>query len=180
MKLLVLTTPRSLTLPTTAQLLREAALIGGLALATGVAAHVRLPLPFTPVPLTLQTLAVLLAGGLLGARRGVAAQVLYLLLAALGLPLLAGPTLCGPTGGYLLGFVAAAGLMGLLAPRGGLRVLAGALGGAALILVCGATWLWAVTGCTLGQAFAWGVAPFVAGDLLKALTAAGVVRLVRR
>lgn len=180
MKLLALTAPRSLALPTTTQLAREAGLLGAFALATGLAAHVRLPLPFTPVPLTLQTLVVLLAGGLLGARRGAASQVVYLVLASVGLPLIAGPTLCGPTGGYLLGFVVAASLMGLAARRGGVWLLAGALAGTLAIYVCGAGWLWAVTGTNLGRALALGVAPFVPGDLLKALVAVGAIRLARR
>jgi biotin transport system substrate-specific component len=181
MKLATITGVRAFEHLTPAQLAREVALVGGLALATGLAAHVRLPLPFTPVPLTLQTLVVLVAGGLLGARRGVGSQVAYLLLAATGLPLLAGPTLVGPTGGYLLGFVAAAAIMGYAATRQTWAWLAGgALAATLAIYACGVTWLCLTTGQGLLTGLHLGVAPFVAGDLLKGVAALGIVRAVRR
>ena len=91
--------------------------------ATAVSAHIRIPLPFTPVPLTLQTLVVLVAGGLLGARLGALSQLEYILLGLLGLPVFTTGTLLGPTGGYIIGFVFAALVMGLAARREGLAWL---------------------------------------------------------
>ena len=86
-------------------------------------AQVRIPLPFTPVPITGQTFAVLLVGAVLGSRRGAASLLLYLMQGLVGLPFFAGGTsglaiLLGPTGGYLVGFIVAAYLVGLLAARG--------------------------------------------------------------
>ena len=94
------------------------------ALVVAAAAQVALPVPLSPVPMTLQPLAVLVVGALLGAAGGGAALVLYLALGLLGLPVFAGGSsgvlhLLGPTGGYLLAFPVAAGLTGALARRGG-------------------------------------------------------------
>lgn len=161
---------------TAALLGRELALISLMAAATALSAHVRLPLPFTPVPVTLQTFVVLVAGGLLGARVGAGSQVLYLIVASLGLPVLAGPTLFGPTGGYLLGFVAAAALMGHFASRRDWRwTTCGALLASLAIYACGATWLCLVTAQGLGTGVALGVTPFLGGDALKAVAAVGVI-----
>lgn len=98
--------------------------IGLGALVVAVAAQIAIPLPFTPIPFTLQPLAVLIVGGLLGARAGAAALVLYLGLGLMGLPVFAAggsgvARLLGPTGGYLLAFPAAAGLVGWLVERVG-------------------------------------------------------------
>jgi biotin transport system substrate-specific component len=173
----------------TASLGREMALVGLAAAATALSAHVRLPLPFTPVPVTLQTCMVLVAGGLLGARLGMTSQLVYLVLASVGLPVVAGPTLFGPTGGYLIGFVAAAAVMGHAAARGDWRWLAGGAVLASLaIYACGVTWLCLVTDQGLRTGVALGVIPFVGGDVLKALAALGAIaagrpivgRLLRR
>ena len=104
-------------------LLRDALLVVGFSLLTALCARIVIPLPFTPVPITGQTFAVLLTGAALGARRGAAAIVLYVLEGLAGLPVFAGGAsglarLLGPTGGYLLGFIAAAYLTGTLAERG--------------------------------------------------------------
>jgi biotin transport system substrate-specific component len=144
-------------------------------------AQVRIPLPFTPVPITGQTFAVLLVGASLGSRRGAASLVLYLLLGMLGLPFFAGgasglPALLGPTGGYLVGFIVAATLVGSLAARGLDRCVLGALlaflAGEIVIYFFGIAWL----GVTLGikQAFMAGCLPFLIGDAIK-LVAAGFV-----
>ena len=147
---------------------------------TALSARIVILLPFTPVPVTLQVLAVLLAGLMLGSRAGALSQIVYLAAIGAGLPLDArglGPVaLVGPTGGYLLGFVAAAFVTGWLAKRlaasrnrGG-RLVA-VLCGVAVVYACGLAWLAPAVG-GLGAAWTLGAAPFVVGDLAKALLAA--------
>ncbi len=153
------------------------ALIFAASLFIALMAHVRLPLPFTPVPVTGQTFAVLVVGAVLGSRRGTAAVLAYLAEGLLGLPVFAGGAglayALGPTGGYLLGFVAAAFLTGLLAERGGDRRFASAwvgfLLGEAAIYALGVPWLAHFVG--FPQAVAMGLLPFIVGDLAKALVA---------
>ncbi len=141
-------------------------------------AQVRILLPFTPVPVTGQTFAVLLIGAALGSRLGGAAVAAYLAEGALGLPVFAGggaglAWLAGPTGGYLAGFLAAAVLVGWLAEKGFdkrlLTSLATFAAGTAVIYTLGALWLSVYVG--LGNALATGVAPFVVGDVIKAVLA---------
>lgn len=149
-----------------------------------LAAQVRIPLSFTPVPVTGQTLAVLVAGMALGTRRGGAAVLLYLLAGGLGLPVFAGfgfgaAHLAGPTGGYLLGFIPAAWLCGFLAEKGWDRQLIGSLGamllGSIVIYAAGATWLGFYVG--FGRALSLGVLPFIPGDMLKIAGGATVLPL---
>lgn len=165
--------------PRTSAWLRDLGLILAGTLFTAALAQVRIPLPFTPVPLTGQTFAVLLAGAALGSRRGLASMSLYLLLGGLGLPFFAGGQgglayLAGPTLGYLLGFVLAAWLTGRLAERGLERSLRTSvlpfLAGTIVIYACGAGWLALSLG--LQKALLLGIVPFVAGDLLKVALAA--------
>ena len=163
--------------------------VGGIALFaafTALTARVAIPLPFTPVPVTLQVMAVLLAGLVLGPAGGALSQVAYLVALAAGLPLDArglGPAaLFGPTAGYLLGFAPAAGVTGWLAKRlpgaqAG-RFLA-ALAGVAVIYACGLAWLVPIAG-SLGAAWGLGAAPFILVDLGKALIAAAVAGSGRR
>jgi biotin transport system substrate-specific component len=155
--------------------------IGVGALAVALAAQAAVPVPFTPVPMTLQPLAVLVVGGLLGAAGGVAALVTYLVLGLLGLPVFAGGSsgvlhLLGPTGGYLLAFPVAAGVVGALAGRGAgvLRVLLACALGMVLIHAGGVAQL-ALIGGNPGLAFHAGFVPFLTGDLLKVGLAAAVV-----
>ena len=145
---------------------------------TALLAQVRIPLPFTPVPLTGQTFAVLLFAAALGSRRGAASLGLYAALGGLGLPVFAGGAsglayALGPTGGYLLGFVAAAWVAGRLAERGLDRRVRTAwlpfLAGTAVIYLCGAGWLALSLG--LEKALALGVLPFLIGDALKIILA---------
>ncbi len=159
------------------------ALIAGFALFTGVAAQVRVPLPFTPVPITLQVLAVILAGLLLGARDGFLSQLLYVGLVASGLPLATGGVggvapFLGPTAGYLISFPIAAAVVGLLAGDGAKRgrSFVAAIAGAAVIDVCGAAWLGITLQLAPEQAIALGVTPFLLIDLGKAILAALVAR----
>jgi biotin transport system substrate-specific component len=147
---------------------------------TALAARVTIPLPFTPVPITLQVMAVLLSGLVLGSKAGAASQLVYLVTIAAGLPLDANAlglaALGGPTAGYLIGFVPAAFVAGWLAEqlpdrRAG-RFFA-ALAGVAVIYIAGVVWLAPAVG---GLRTAWklGVAPFILFDLGKALIAATV------
>jgi biotin transport system substrate-specific component len=149
-------------------------------LAVAVAAQVAVPVPLSPVPMTLQPLAVLAVGGLLGVAGGVSALVAYLALGALGFPVFAGGAggalhLIGPTGGYLLAFPVAAGVTGALASRGGvLRTLVACALGMAVIHGGGVAQL-AVLGGDPTAAFRVGFMPFFTGDLLKVGLAAAVI-----
>lgn len=156
------------------------------ALLVALAAQVRIPLPFTPVPVTLQDLAVLAVGGLLGPALGTAALVTYLTAGLLGLPVFAGggaglAWLLGPTGGYLLAFPVAAFVMGALARRGGfVLAVAGALAGMVVIHLGGMAQLAVLTGDP-ATAFALGSLPFLPVSALKiGLAAALVVGLSSR
>ena len=159
--------------------LRDALLIVAGSLVVAGMAQVQIPLPFTPVPLTGQTFAVLLVGAALGARRGAASLLLYLAEGAAGLPFFAGGAggfarLAGPTGGYLIGFVLAALVVGWLADRGRDRRFGTALPifllGELVIYLCGVTWLGAYVG--MQKALTAGLLPFVIGDAIKLITAA--------
>lgn len=176
--------------------LRDALLALGGCLLVALLAQVKIPLGFTPVPLTGQTLAVLLAGAALGSRRGAAALLLYLLAGSGGLPLYAGGA-AGPvwsiaSGGYIVGFVPAAFVVGWLCERGWdrkPRILLAMLAGNILLYIPGLLWLaffaapaesrWATT-------LDWGLYPFIPGDLIKLYAAAlllpgawGLVNLIK-
>jgi biotin transport system substrate-specific component len=165
---------------------RDVALVVGFALLTALAAQVVIPLGFTPVPITGTTFAVLLSGAVLGARRGAAAQLLYVALGALGLPFFAEASggwevATGATGGYIIGFVVAAWVVGTLADRGQDRSIATAipafLAGTIVIYALGAGWLAVHLGVPLTaavgepSAVALGITPFLVGDVLKAVLA---------
>jgi biotin transport system substrate-specific component len=153
------------------------ALIVGFALFTGLAAQVRIPLPFTPVPITLQVLAVILSGLLLGPREGFGSQLAYLALILAGAPLAAGAkggpgVFLGPTAGYLFAFPVAAALVGWLTGDGRRgRSLLAALLGIVVIYLGGASWLAVVLRLTPAAALQLGVAPFLLVDLAKAVIA---------
>lgn len=165
---------------------RNAILVMGLTGFTALAAQVSIPLPFTPVPLTLQTFAVLAGAAALGAERAVIAQVLYITLAVAGVPVLAGgasghEVVVGATGGYLIGFVLASYVVGRISSNGastksGKTALA-FLAGSVLIYALGAPWLAFTTGNTITWAIVNGVVPFLVGDLIKAVAAGAVLPL---
>ena len=153
---------------------------------TALAAQVKIPLPFTPVPVTAQVLVVLLIGGLLRPRLAFGAQAVFLLAGMAGLPWYAvgGGYPLGPTGGYILGFVLAAPMLSMLLRRYGLgRSLTGVVlamaAAVTTIHLLGATHLALLTGAPIGATLAMAVAPFVAVDAVKIVLAAGVVRAVR-
>lgn len=166
--------------PLSAQIGLEVGLAGAFTVGMIAAAHLKIYLPFSPVPLTLQTLVVLLAGGLLGARLGFVAATGYLLLSLLSLPVMAGPGFLGPTGGYVLGFVLAAVLVGYCASRKGWGWLAGGMiAGSLTILLCGWLWLAAFPGQNWLRALQMGVLPFLPGDALKTAAAIAIVKIFR-
>jgi biotin transport system substrate-specific component len=170
-----------------ANALRAAILIAlGTALLT-LSAKINLPLPY--VPMTLQTLVVLMIGAAFGWRLGSATVIAYLAEGAFGLPVFAGPVggiapLLGPTAGYLVGFVAAAFVTGWLSERGWDRsvpLLFVAMGfGHIIILAAGFAWL--AFGVKLGIEKAWlvGIAPFVAASVIKNALGAILVPAIRR
>lgn len=138
----------------------------------------KVQVPFYPVPMTMQTLVVLMIGAAFGWRLGAATLALYLAEGAMGLPVFAGTPakgiglayMFGPTGGYLVGFLAAAMLTGFLAERGLTRSVSGALAtmlaGVLTIHALGFAWLATLIGAE--KAFSFGVLPFIGADLLKA------------
>ncbi len=150
-------------------------------LLTALAGLVRIPLPFTPVPLTLQTFFVLLAGAFLGSSLGAVTQLSYIFLGLVGLPVFSAAGsglfyLLGPTGGYLAGFILAAFFAGRFIRYGRNLVSLFFIFSLAdlLLLSVGTLWLEFVTACSLTQAFVSGFLPFLFGDMLKAIAAAGV------
>ena len=157
-------------------------------LLTIVAAQVSIPLPFTPVPFTLQPMIVLLGAAALGSRLGVSAQITYLALGIAGMPVFAASPvlpqgiarLVGPTGGYLMSYPLAALVTGYLAERGLDRryftsVLAMAAG-LAIVFSCGVLWLaFGVPHAGLSAAVASGLVPFLPADIFKVLLAAAVL-----
>lgn len=159
--------------------LYDLALVVGGSLLVALSARVAFPLPFSPVPVTAQTLAVLLVGALLGSVRGGVSMLLYLAQGVAGLPVFAAggagvAYLLGPTGGYLLGFVAGAALTGLLAERGwdrriGTTLLAMLLGTAA-IYAAGLAWLALFTRAE--NVLTVGLYPFIPGAVVKIAAAA--------
>ncbi|MGT2436303.1 biotin transporter BioY [Bradyrhizobium betae] len=167
--------------------LRAVVLIAlGTALMT-LSAKVNLPLPY--VPMTLQTLVVLMIGAAYGGRLGSATMIAYLAEGAMGLPVFAGPVgglapLVGPTAGYLFGFIGAAFVTGWLAERGWdrsvVRLFAAMAVGHVIILAAGFGWL--SFGLGLGVAKAWqvGLLPFLAGSLVKNALGATLMPAARR
>jgi biotin transport system substrate-specific component len=157
--------------------------VAGFTLALSAAAQVAIPIPGTPVPVTLQPMVVVLAGLMLGPALGASSMFLYLALGAIGLPVFAPvgapgvARLFGPTGGYLIAFPFAAFAAGYVARRFPkfLGRWAAAMLGMVVIFVGGISQLAILTG-SAAQAIAFGVTPFAAFDILKALVAAAVAR----
>jgi biotin transport system substrate-specific component len=150
-----------------------------------LAVSAKIQVPFYPVPMTMQTLVVLVIGAAYGWRLGGATVALYLVEGAWGLPVFAGPVagigyMAGPTGGFLMGFLAAAMVTGLMAERGWDRslgrVLAMMAGGHAVIFVFGLAWLAPMFQFDFGRAWAAGVAPFYAATVLKTALAAALMQ----
>ena len=158
----------------------DLALISAGAALTALLAQIQVPM--YPVPMTLQTFAVLLIAAAMGPWRALSSMGLYVALGAAGLPVFAGAKALGqvlPTAGYLFGFAVAAVVVGLLANRGLVKkpaaVLVSFLVGSAVIYFFGAGWLVLGLGMSVQQALLAGVVPFLLGDAAKALLAAAVL-----
>jgi len=159
----------------------DVALVAGAALFVGVLAQINIHLSFTPVPITGQTLGVLLAGSALGWKRGSLAMALYLALGLVGVPWYSNHThgwsvASGTTGGYLVGFIVAAAVCGWLAAQGNDRKVLPAMGsmvvGNVIIYAFGVTWLAHVLHMSLAKAIPLGLTPFLLGDAVKVIIAA--------
>jgi biotin transport system substrate-specific component len=173
--------------------LTDAVLVVGGALFVALFAQISIPLPFTPVPITGQTFAVLLVGGALGSLCGLASMSLYMLMGIVGLPVYANQAhgfeiIKGATGGYIVGFLVAGLLVGYLADRGwdqkfstsGTMMLTGNV----IIFLVGLIWLQQVLHTSLADTLKFGLYPFVPGEIVKLYLAAallpGAWALVRR
>ena len=185
--------PRTLADLLPRRLATDVALVVGFAVLTALAAQLSFRLPWTPVPITGQTFAVLTAGAVLGTTRGALSQLLYVALGALGLPIYAGgvggwAAATGATGGYLLGFVLAAALVGRLSERRQDRQLLTSipamLAGSAVVYALGVPWLAWKLGVAGTEAIELGMTPFVIGDTVKLLAAGALTptawRVLRR
>jgi biotin transport system substrate-specific component len=155
---------------------------------TIAAAQVSIPLPFTPVPFTLQPMVVLLGAAALGSRLGASAQVLYLMVGIAGLPVFAASPvlpqgvarLLGPTGGYLMSYPVAAFVTGFLAERRFdrryLTSVVAMAAGLGIVFACGVAWIaWGAPHAGLSVALASGLYPFLPADILKVFAAAAVL-----
>jgi biotin transport system substrate-specific component len=179
-----------MTIPETGDRKTVITLLWILALSIGTAVSARLEIPHVPVPYTLQTLMVLLAGGLLGARNGFLSQITYLLAGVLGAPVFAGgafgpAVLFGPTGGYLLAFPIAAAIVGYLVDLRGtlLWSFISMTLGMIVILLSGTIYLSAFALHDAGKAFSSGFLLFTWWDMLKVCAAAMIsfeIRKMRR
>ena len=171
----------------------DVALVFGGAALIALAAQISIPLPFTPVPITGQTLAVALTAASLGLWTGAASSILYVAAGLVGLPVYADGdsgwhVVSGASGGYLVGFIACALLIGWCGDRGWTASFSSTVGamllGETVIYVCGVLWLRHVLHTPLEKTLELGLYPFVVGDLLKVYGAAAVLppahRWVRR
>lgn len=159
---------------------RDLVLVTGAALFTALLAQVAIPVAGSPVPITGQTLAVVLTAAALGPARGISAQALYIVLGAVGLPFYSNAAggfevLTGATGGYLIGFLPAAWLIGTAARHGRDRRVLQALPlfllGQAVVFAIGVPWLAVVAHLTPAQALSAGLYPFILGGVVKAVLA---------
>jgi biotin transport system substrate-specific component len=164
------------------ELAKQIAIIVSASLFVALCARITIPLPLTPVPLTVQNFGVLLVGLMLGSRRGFAALALYLAEGAMGMPVFnpTGPggfaQLLGVTGGFLLAYPVVAWLAGYVMEQGRksfLRAMCGALLGEFFLFASGLTWL-SILAHSIAQAFRWGLYWFVFAEVIKVMMAAGI------
>ncbi|MBP2650985.1 MAG: BioY protein [Firmicutes bacterium] len=146
---------------------------------TAVMSFIAIPLPFTPVPIVCQNLAVMLTGSILSARQAGWSMLIYLLLGAVGIPVFAGfsggmGVILGPTGGFLISYLPAVILIALLKGASNqfwVLGLANFIGGIGVVYLVGVPWLSVVTGMDLQKALIVGALPFIPGDVVKVVAA---------
>ncbi len=164
-------------------LARNLALVVGASLLIAICARISLPLPFTPVPLTLANFGVLAVGLLLGSKRGFAAAALYLSYGMAGLPVFspAGPggiaQLLGPTGGFLVAYPVVAFIAGFIAERGTksfTRSVLAAIAAEIVLFASGVAWLMVLTHTPFLKAASFGLYPFVFAEVMKITASAGL------
>ncbi len=173
---------------TTSKNITRVVLITAFVFAMAFGAYVRIPLGFTPVPLTLQTFFVLLSAAVLKNKWGPSVQLIYITLGLAGIPLFANSGsgtayFFGPTGGYLIGFIVAALFLSQLLnePVPAFRkILISMAFAEVIILSLGSIWLKAYTGLSLEKAFILGFVPFIAGDFIKVLSAALFFQVIKK
>ena len=172
----------------TTTLAKNVPLIVGATLLMGILGRFAVPLPFTPVPLTLANFGVLLIGLTLGSRRGFAAMVLYLIAGASGMPVFAPSTLSGvaqllgPTGGYLIAYPFVAFVAGWIAERGSktfARFAVASIAGEILLFIAGVSWIMVLLHAPLAKAANFGLYPFIFAEVIKVMAAAELGRRAR-
>lgn len=159
---------------------RDLSYVSFFATLIAVSGYISVPLPFSTVPVTAQTLAVMLAGGLLPLGQATVSVLVFLLMGAVGLPVFSGGTaglgiIVGKTGGYLIGFIAGAAVISILKGKkpGFIRLLTvNAIGGIFAVYFFGVLWLNYVTGMGISKAVIFGALPFIPGDIGKIIAAA--------
>ena len=168
----------------------KAILVASFIVMTALGAYVRIPLPFTPVPITLQTFFVILAGAVLGKKLGAASQISYIVLGSFGMPIFQGYAagflhLLSPTGGYLAGFIASAFIVGTLLEKKNTGkmsfsyIMFAMAIGLLIIYACGITWLMAGYKFTLLKAISLGVVPFIPGAVVKLIVASSIYSKIK-
>jgi biotin transport system substrate-specific component len=167
--------------PQASVITRNVAFVVGASLFVALCAQVSVPLPFTPVPLSLVNFAVLLVGLALGSKRGFAALALYLAEGAAGLPVFAHAGgfvhLFGPTGGYLIAYPLVAFVAGFVFERGSrtfARAVVASIGAELLLFLCGVSWLMVLFHAPFATAASLGFYPFLFGEVIKVMSAAGL------
>ena len=167
-------------------ILRVGLPVAGFALLTAIAALIRIPLPFTPVPITMQTFVVLLSGVILGGRKGTISQIIYVSAGIAGLPIFAGMTsgialLAGSTGGFLVGFIVAPKVIGLVLgeskERG--RLILALIAGTVTIFLLGNAWLLILMNGDVAKTLSLGFIPFLPGAVIKVGLVIAVVEAMR-
>jgi biotin transport system substrate-specific component len=164
--------------------IRDLSYISLFATIIAVSGYISIPLPFSAAPVTAQTLAVMLAGGLLPVGQATVSILVFLLMGAVGLPVFSGGAaglgiIFGKTGGYLIGFIAGAAVISMLKGKkaGFLRLLAvNFIGGIVVVYAFGVLWLDYVTKIGFSKAVIFGALPFIPGDIVK-ITAAALITL---
>ncbi len=168
--------------------IKEMILISMFAALTAIFAQIIIPLPISPVPITLQVLAVCLASAILGSRLAMLSQLIYIALGLIGMPVFSGGTaglaqIAGPTGGYIIGFLLSSFVIGKIVEQKPypttINTFLAMLCGLFIIYGCGMLQLSIVTGIPIKAAFMSGVLPFLGGDLIKIVLGAAVACSVR-